>query len=148
MYSHHQTDALGPPDAAADTSTAVVRRPTHVSSLLDEIARAMQAAADRERERIHAGVGEQEIAQVEKIHARAAAETDALRKCADDDVVLVNAWCEEQIRRIRAKADRRIEDRRGQLEQSVAQHGTLIEAEIQSVRVAVQDYRDSLGAFF
>ena len=28
------------------------------------------------------------------------------------------------------------------------QHGSLIEAEIQSVHVAVQDYRDSLGAFF
>ncbi len=148
MYSHLQTDALGPPDAAADTSTAVVRRPTPVASLLDEIARAMQAAADRERERIYVGVGEEETAQVQKVHARAAAETDALQKCADDDVVLVNAWCEEQIRRIRAKADRRIEDRRGQLEQSVTQHGSLIEAEIQSVHVAVQDYRDSLGAFF
>ena len=149
MYSHLQADALGPPDAAAkDTSTAMVRRPTPVSSLLDEIARAMQAAADRERERIHAGVGEEETAEVEKIHARAAAETDALRKCADDDVVLVDAWCEEQIRRIRAEADRRIEDRLWQLEQSVTQHGSLIEAEIQSVHVAVQDHRDSLGAFF
>jgi hypothetical protein len=148
MYSHLQADDLGPLDAAEDTSTAVVRRPTPVSSLLDEMARAMQAAADGERERIHAGVGEEETAQVEKIHARAAAETDALRKCADDDVVLVNVWCEEQIRRIRAEADRRIEDRRAQLEESVTQHGSLIEAEIQSVHVAVQDYRDSLGAFF
>ena len=148
-------DVLPPPngrtrsgDAAADTSAAVVPRPTPVSSLLDELARAMQAAADRERERIHVGVGEEETAQVGKVHARAAAETEALQKCADDDVVLVHAWCEEQIRRIRAEGDRRIEDRRGQLEQSVTQHGSLIEAEIQSVHVAVQEYRDSLGAFF
>ncbi|HEY6570168.1 MAG TPA: hypothetical protein VIZ22_07765, partial [Candidatus Limnocylindrales bacterium] len=33
-------------------------------------------------------------------------------------------------------------------EESVTQHGSMIEAEIQSVHVAVQDYRDTLGEFF
>ena len=108
----------------------------------------MQAAAERERERIDAGMGEVETIQVAKIQTRAGEEVAALRKGADDDVELVNGWREAEMRRIQEAADRRIEERRGRLEQSITQHGSLIEAEIQSVHVAVQDYRDSLGAFF
>ena len=60
----------------------------------------------------------------------------------------VESWCDEQIRKIRLEAERRIADRRTELEQSVTQHGTLIETEVQSVHGAVQGYRDSLDAFF
>ena len=168
MYSHPQDDPVGPPAAAEATdqlepvaptagawahdaqatAPAVGRRPTHVSSLLAEIARAMQAAAAQERERIHAGVAEDEAFQVEKVRTRATAESAALRKGADDDVRRVESWCEEQIRQIHAEAERRVEDRRRELERSVTQHGSLIEAEVQSVHGAVQDYRDSLDAFF
>jgi len=132
-------------EAAAPT---VVPRPTHVSSLLSEIARAMQVAAEQERERIDVSVGEEETAQIEKIHVRAAAESDELKKQAEEDVRLVDAWREDQIQRVREDADRQIDDRRGRLEQSLTHHGSLIQAEVQSVEVAVQGYRASLGAFF
>ena len=149
MDTQQQADTIAAPESVAEgTPPEAAPRLTPVSALLDEIARAMQAAAARERERIDAGMGEVETVQVEKIKARAAGEAVALRKGADDDVGLVNAWYEAEIRRIREDADRQIEDRRSRLEQSVAQHGSLIEAEIQSVHVAVQDYRDSLGTFF
>jgi hypothetical protein len=137
-------DAQDAHGASADAG----RRPTHVATLLAEVARAMQAAAAQERERIHAGMAEDETLQVEKVRARATAESAALRKGADDDVRNVESWCEEQIRRIRAEADRRIVDRRQELEQSVTQHGELIETEVQSVHGAIQGYRDSLDAFF
>ena len=138
--------AQGP--AAEGTPPEAATRARPVAALLEEIGRAMQAAAARERERIDAGMGEEETLQVEKIQTRAGAEVAALRQGADDDVELVKVWCEDEMRRIRDEADRRIEDRRSQLEQSITQHGSLIEAEIQSVHVTVQDYRDSLGAFF
>ena len=72
----------------------------------------MQTAAKRERDRIDAGMGVEETAQVEKIQARAADEAAALRTGADDDVEFVNAWCVDETRRIREEADRRIEERR------------------------------------
>ena len=133
---------------AEDTASAVVRRPTPLFALKAEMARAMQVVADQECERIDASVGEEETAQVEKIHVRAAAEAAELSKHADEDVRLVNAWYEEQVQRIREEADRQIDDRRIGLEQSLTHHGSLIQTEIQSVHVAVQGYRASLGAFF
>jgi hypothetical protein len=168
MYSHPQDDVAGPPEATdaaepldsvasaaggvaheePDIAPGAGHPPTPVSSLLAEIARAMQAAAAHERERIDAGVGEEEASQIEKVHARATAESAALRKGADDDVALVESWCVEQLRLIRAEADRRIGDRRSRLEQSITQHGSFIEAEIQSVHGAVQGYRDTLDEFF
>ena len=168
MYSQPQDDALGQLDPAEapgqlepaataagagaqdvhGPAASAVRHQAHVSSLLAEIARAMQAAAAQERDRIHAGVAEDETLQIEKVRTRATAELAALRKGADDDVRQVESWCEEQIRQIHAEAARRVDDRRRELEQSVTQHGTLIETEVESVHGAVQGYRDSLDAFF
>lgn len=158
MYSQVQEDAVeasttgdGATDistAAADAAPAVVHRPSSLALLKAEIARAMQVAADRERERIDAGMGEEETAQVEKIFSRASAEAAELSRHADEDVGQVNAWYKDQVKRIRAEADRQIDDRRAGLEQSLTHHGSLIEAEIESVHVAVQGYRGSLNAFF
>jgi len=113
-----------------------------------EIARAMQIAANWERRRIDLSVGEDEAAQIEKVHHRAAAESDELKTHAEEDVSLVDTWREDQIQRIREDADRQIDDRRRRLEESLTHHGSLIETEIQSVQLAVQDYRASVDAFF
>jgi hypothetical protein len=134
--------------AAEDAAPAVIHRPSSLAVLKAEIARAMQVAADRERERIDAGMGEEETAQVEKIFARASAEAAELSRQADEDVSVVNAWYKDEVRRIRAEADRQIDDRRAGLELSLTHHGSLIEAEIDSVHIAVQGYRGSLNAFF
>ena len=133
---------------ADEPAPVVGRRSSMLSSLQSEIARAMQVAAAQERQRIDAGVGEEETVQVEKILSRAAAEAVELAKHADQDVSLVNGWSKEQVKRIRAEADRRIEDRRARLELSLRQHGSLIGAEMESVHVAVEGYRSTLGAFF
>lgn len=161
MYSQVQEGAAEPgPDGEAVTPIAaeaapageaappVARRPSPLDSLKAEIARAMQNAAERERERIDAGFGEEETVQVEKIFTRAAAEAAELSKHADDDVSVVNAWYKDQIKRLRAEADRQIDERRMRLEESLTHHGSLIEAEIESVHLAVAGYRASLGAFF
>lgn len=153
MYSLPQEGAepigalpMTPPADAAAANGA--RRPTSLASFKSEIARAMQVAADRERARIEAAMGEEESVQVEKIYARAAAEAAELSKHADEDVNLVNAWFEDQVRRIRQEADRQIADRHLGLEQALTQHGSLIEAEMESVHVAVQGYQALLGEYF
>jgi len=156
MYSQTQEEAadVGATGEAsaeaplAEDAPAAARRPTTLESLKAEIARAMQVAADRERERIDAGMTDEETAQVEKIVTRAAAEAAELSKHADEDVSVVNAWYKDQVKQIRAEADRKIDDRRLGLEQSLTIHGSLIEAEIESVHLAVEGYRGSLGAFF
>ena len=61
---------------------------------------------------------------------------------------VVNAWYKEQVKRLRAEADGQIDDRRARLEQSLTHHGSLIEAEIESVHLAVEGYRSSLGRLF
>jgi hypothetical protein len=133
---------------AEEAAPAVARRLTPLESFKSEIARAMQVAADLERERIEAGVAEEGTAQVEKVYTRAAAEAAELSKHADEDVNRVNAWYKDEVKRIRSEADRQIEDRRSGLEQSLTYHGSLIEAEIESVQLAVEGYRNSLGEFF
>ena len=149
-------DQRGPVEPAAgdgaqeghDAVPGAGRRQTRVSVLLAEIARAMQTAAAQERERIHAGMGEEEATQIEKVRVRAAAELAALKQGADDDMRRVESWCDEQIRQIRLEASRRIEARGRELELSVSQHGSLIETEEQSVHGAVAGYRESLDEFF
>jgi hypothetical protein len=141
-------DATDIESAAGDTAPAVIHRPSSLAVLKAEIARAMQAAADRERERIDAGMGEEETAQVEKIFSRASVEAAELSRHADEDVSHVNAGYKDEVKRIRGEADRQIDDRRAGLEQSLTHHGSLIEAEIESVHIAVQGYRGSLNAFF
>ena len=149
MYSQLQEEAgeAGAPDEAVASAQAVVPRPS-LASLKAEIAQAMQVAADHERERIDTGIGEEEKAQVEKIFGRASAEAVELSRHSDEDVNLVNVWYKDEVKRIRAEADGKIDERRARLEQSLTHHGSLIEAEIESVHVAVQGYRGSLTAFF
>jgi hypothetical protein len=127
---------------------AIMRRPTPLLSLKSEMARAMQVVADKERERIDAGVGDEETAQVDKIHVRAAAEATQLRKHADEDVALVNSWYDDQVKQLREAADRQIEDRRVGLEDALKHHGWLIDAEVESVHTAVEAHRASLDMFF
>ena len=156
MYSQTQEEAAdvgataeaSAEPALAEGAPAAAPRPTTLESLKAEIARAMQVAADRERERIDASMGDEETAQVEKIVTRAAAEAAELSKHADEDVSVVNAWYKDQVKQIRAEADRKIDDRRLGLEQSLTIHRSLIEAEVESVHLAVEGYRGSLGAFF
>lgn len=143
MYSDLPVDALGSNDDADDSAVS-----TPPFSLTSEMARVMQVVADKERERIGALVGDEETAQVDKIHARAAAEAAQLSKHADEEVGLVNAWYDDQVKQLRKTADHQVEDRRKRLADSLSQHDSLIGAEVQSVHSAVEGYRAFLDTFF
>jgi hypothetical protein len=154
MYSDLPADALGSNDDADNSAAsiaipvAIAWRPTAPVSFKSEMARVMQVVADEERARLDTLVGDEEIAQVEKIHVRAAAEAAQLGKHADEDVGLVNAWYDSQVKQLREAADHQIEDRRRGLAESLSHHGSLIGAEVQSVHSAVEGYRATLVSFF
>lgn len=136
----------------ATSEAAVTAEAPVVSGLrpgfLSELAHAMQAAADRERERIAAVVSEDAAGHIEKVRSRAAIETDELRRLADEDVTHIEEWSASEIERIRTEAAQKTDERRANLEEYLRQHDAIIEAEIEGVEAAVRDYGATLDAFF
>jgi hypothetical protein len=115
---------------------------------LAELAVAMRSTAEKERERIAGKVSDDAAAHVEKVRARAAIETDELKRLAEEDVQHIEEWAVAEQERIRGEADRKIEDRRASLEEYLKQHDTIIDTEIDGVNAAVRDYNTTLDRYF
>jgi hypothetical protein len=115
---------------------------------LAELALAMRATAEKERERIAGRVADDAAAHVEKVRARAAIETDELKRLAEEDVQHIEEWSSSEMERIRGEADRKIEDRRASLEEYLKQHDSIIDTEIDGVNDAVRDYSSTLDRYF
>jgi hypothetical protein len=115
---------------------------------LAELALAMRATAEKERERIAARVADDASAHVEKVRARAAIETDELKRLAEEDVQHIEEWSASEMDRIRSEASRKIEDRRASLEEYLKQHDSIIDTEIDGVNAAVRDYSSTLDRYF
>src|SRR5262245_33990830 len=77
--SEGDTPTVGAAAAPADITTL---RP----GFLSELATAMRATAERERESISNRVAEDASVHVDKVRSRAAIETDELRRLAEEDV--------------------------------------------------------------
>jgi hypothetical protein len=118
-----------------------------IKDFLTGLARAMHEAAATERDRIELTVAEYAAQNVEKAHSRAALEADALRHSADEDINGIEAWAAGEIKRIRADAVRRSEERRADLESYLERHAAIIDAEVAGVNVAVADYHATLDQF-
>jgi len=136
--------AADPTASQAPEGVAAGLRP----GFLAELAVAMRATAEKERERIAGKVADDAAAHVEKVRARAAIETDELKRLAEEDVQHIESWSAAEMERIRAEADTKIEDRRASLEEYLKQHDTIIETEIDGVNAAVQDYNGTLDRYF
>jgi hypothetical protein len=117
-------------------------------SFLSELAEAMRATAQRERDRIASVVADDAAAHVDKVRARAAIETEELRRLAEEDVQHIEEWSASEIDRIRAEAEQRISDRRASLDEYLQQHDSIIDTEIQGVDAAVLEYNATLDRFF
>ena len=115
---------------------------------LAELAVAMRATAEKERERIAARVAGDAAAHVDKVRARAAIETDELKRLAEEDVQHIEEWSASEMERIRSEANRKIEDRRASLEEYLKQHDSIIDTEIDGVNAAVRDYSATLDRYF
>ena len=136
--------AADPTASQAPAGVAAGLRP----GFLAELAVAMRATAEKERERIGSKVADDAAAHVEKVRARAAIETDELKRLAEEDVQHIEAWSTAEMERIRGEADTKIEDRRASLEEYLKQHDTIIDTEIDGVNAAVQDYNATLDRYF
>ena len=158
MYSP-ELDPAGPtgvPEAAGDgvSLAAVADPPISLDApksnrgFLDELAQAMQAAAERERERMSTEVDGVAVAHVEKVRTRGTAEAEELRKLAEDDITGIHAWTKAETARIREEAERRIGVRREELDGYLVRHTALIDGEVGQIDGAVEDYHRQLDAFF
>jgi hypothetical protein len=132
------------PDDAAMTAESVGLRP----GFLAELAVAMRATAERERANIGKRVEEDAAGHIEKVRARAAIETEELRRLAEEDVQHIEEWSAAEMERIRAEADQKIGDRRTSLDEYLRQHDAIIDTEIEGVDAAVRDYNSTLDRFF
>ena len=132
----------GSNDSTGDAGTAL--KPGFLAGL----ATAMRKAATRERDRISGVVAEDAATHIEKVRARAAIETEELRRLAEEDVEHIEQWSASEIERIKGEATQRIDDRRASLEDYLKQHDEIIETEIERVGTAVRVYGETLDRFF
>jgi hypothetical protein len=117
-------------------------------SFLSELARAMQATAGNERERVVADTERRRSARIDEIRARETAEADRMRELAAEDQAGIDTWAATEIARIKAEQDRRAEALRADLETSLGQHRELIAQEVNAVETAVATYRSQVDTFF
>jgi hypothetical protein len=117
-------------------------------SFLGELARAMQATAGQERERLVGDTDRRRSARIDEIRAREKAEADRMRELAAEDQSAIDSWAETEIARIKAEQDRRAEALGADLETSLGQHRELIAQEIDRVETAVATYRSEIETFF
>jgi hypothetical protein len=117
-------------------------------SFLGELARAMQAAAERERKRIAGVIADDAAEHVETTQRRAAAESEELRRLAEEDLQRIDHWAVAETERIRREAQRRSAARRTDLEEYLTMHDSIIATEIDGVDSAVRTFRATLDRFF
>jgi hypothetical protein len=140
--SDEQPEAPSPPGEDAEPVEA-----GRVPTFLHEIARTMQAAADREREQIAAEMAASLSAHVEKVRSRAATEAEELKRRAEKDVDHIREWSAAEGERLRQETESRIGLRREDLDRDLRQHDTLVEREISQAGEAVEEYQAELDRF-
>lgn len=114
---------------------------------LAELSGAMRSVVGRERDRIQALIDEDKERHVAQAREQSAAEAEAFRRVADEDVAAIEAWADEETERIRAEAATRVADRRADLEAYLVQHEAVLQGELDGIEAAVSSYQTSLGGF-
>ena len=137
----------GGDETAYPTDEAGTAEAGLVPTFLHEIARTMQATADRERERIAADMADSLGAHVEMVRFRASTEAEELRRLAEADVEHIHEWSAAEVERVRRETELRISVRREDLERHLRQHDALVEREIAQATEAVEEYQNELGRF-
>jgi hypothetical protein len=141
--SDEQPEAPSPPGEDHAEPVEAGRVPT----FLHEIARTMQAAADREREQIATEMADSLSAHVERVRSRASTEAEELKRLAEVDVDHIREWSAAEVERLRQETENRIGSRRENLDRDLRQHDTLVERELSQAGEAVEEYRGELDRF-
>jgi hypothetical protein len=117
-------------------------------SFMADLAQAMRSTAAAERTRDAEATEERRQTYVDGIRAREAMEADELRELAKTDVAGIDAWSDGEIRRIKLERERRITERRDQLQLRLEEHRLVIGREVDAVEAAVGTYRADMDTFF
>jgi hypothetical protein len=139
------TEESGSAEAAAPAAPPAPRRP---SQFMEDLSKAMQAAAEEARTRTLGQFQADAKSHIDQIHSRLTTETTDLRRKADDDLAAVREWSKVEIARIREETEGRIITRKSQLESDIATHATHIEREIEIVLGRVSEFEAEMAAFF
>jgi hypothetical protein len=118
------------------------------SAFLAELARAMQATAGAERDRIAEEMEQRRQEHIAQIRARQASEADRMRELADEELRSIDAWAEGERDRIQQERERRAAALNEDLETSLAGHGIGIDRDIERAEAAIAAYRTEVEAFF
>jgi hypothetical protein len=144
-------------DAAADAppaATPAVEAHAEATADADEsdflrsLVDAMRGVAQEERTASVAELRRLVDERVALLETRAKDRVEELRRKTELDVTGVGDWAKGEIERINAEAARKVEARRQQLEEQLAEHETRSTAEVTTVRERVAAYEQELEAFF
>jgi len=115
---------------------------------LASLVTAMRGVAAEERVRSVAELRTAVDDRITQLEARARDRGEELRRKADLDMSGIADWEKAEVERVNAEAARKVEARRQQLEQQVADHETRSTTEVEGVRGRVTGYEQKLEAFF
>ncbi len=146
--------AAGPGDASiqapatASSSAASAGARPRPTKFLADLTKAMQAAAEAERAETLRQYRQDAKAFVEGYRADAAERATTYRKEADDDVVGIRDWSKAEMARIREETERRIAQRKAELESELEDHADRVDRAVQRVEKRVDAYEAEMAAFF
>jgi hypothetical protein len=121
------------------------RKPT---KFMEDLSKAMQAAAEEARTQTLAQFEADAKGHIENIQGRLTTETADLRRKADDDVAAHREWSKLEIARVREETEGKISARKTQLESEIALHAAQIEREVQVVQGRVSEFEAEMASFF
>ena len=127
--------------------TAAVPGLRRRNSLMAELSRAMQAAAETARIETSVRFEAEAKTVVEEIHAASAIAAASLRRQADDDVASVREWSKAEIARIREETEGRITMRKTALDDEMETHEGVVQARIERVAATVAEYEAQMTTF-
>ena len=113
-------------------------------SLVDAMRRVAEEARDAEMARLRQNVQE----RTEQLKARDTARIVELRERAEQEIAGIGDWERVELERVRGEAVLRVEARRRQLEEQLAEMSATVESEVANLQARVAGYEREIGAFF
>jgi hypothetical protein len=143
-----ETPAAPPPAEGQAQAMAEATADADESDFLRSLVDAMRGVAEEERSASVTELRRLVDERVTLLETRAKDRVEELRRKTELDVTGVGDWAKGEIERVNAEAARKVEARRQQLEEQLADHETRSTAEITSVRERIAAYEQELEAFF
>ena len=135
-------DAITPEAAAGDAAST----DEDGSGFLSELVRAMQTTATAEKARLSSDIDRRRTAHLATVEARRQSEATSMRELADADLKAIDAWAKDERTRIHDERERRAAALQADLETSLAEHGSMIDREVEAVEAAIAAHRTDVDA--